>query len=486
MTLVPQSVRGRLVVALLAMLAAVLGTWLCAYSAMLDRQQTGGWDSSLRVIAHQILLSLPGDVERLGPSQPSYRLPEGADAGALDDRLSAHKPRFQVWLRGGREGFRSPGSPAAPLRADFANGFADTDVGGERWRVYSIGDASGRVHVQVAWSHAQLDAERLRGLRLSIGAAAALFVLLVVPLWFVVCWSLRPVTAIESSIRKRQGLDLAPLPTAGLPREVAPLVDAFNQLLRRLDESLQVERRFIADAAHELRTPMAALLAQTQLALDAPDGAQRDAALARLREGVQRSARLAEQMLDLARLDAGAARQRRTALYELVEVVVRDFDAAARQRGQRIVLDLSPGDVMADVDMLGIALRNLVDNAVRYAGDNGRIAVRCAADGPQVVLSVADDGAGVPAAEQARIFDRFYRVPGAPGRGSGIGLSLVARIAELHRAQLATGPGIEGRGFGITLRFDAAPDVPPPEVRRSAASDTADTRTRLLAQPIQR
>jgi two-component system sensor histidine kinase QseC len=459
MTLVPQSVRGRLVVALLAMLAAVLGMWLCAYSAMLDRQQTGGWDSSLRVIAHQILLSLPGDVERLGPSQPSYRLPEGADAGALDDRLSAHKPRFQVWLRGGREGFRSPGSPAAPLRADFANGFADTDVGGERWRVYSIGDASGRVHVQVAWSHAQLDAERLRGLRLSIGAAAALFVLLVVPLWFVVCWSLRPVTAIESSIRKRQGLDLAPLPTAGLPREVAPLVDAFNQLLRRLDESLQVERRFIADAAHELRTPMAALLAQTQLALDAPD---------------------------LARLDAGAARQRLTALYELVEVVVRDFDAAARQRGQRIVLDLSPGDVMADVDMLGIALRNLVDNAVRYAGDNGRIAVRCAADGPQVVLSVADDGAGVPAAEQARIFDRFYRVPGAPGRGSGIGLSLVARIAELHRAQLATGPGIEGRGFGITLKFDAAPDVPPPEVRRSAASDTADTRTRLLAQPIQR
>jgi signal transduction histidine kinase len=481
----PGSLRGRLLIALVTVLVACLGGGLCAYGAMLDRQQTGWRDSTLRVIAHQILLSLPGDVEDLSSARPAYRLPDGVDAGALDDRLADHKPHFQVWTRGGREGFRSPGSPPQALRADFADGFADTDVAGQRWRVYSVSDASGRVHVQAAWSHRQLDAERARWLRLSLLATAALFVLLAGPLWLVVRWSLRPVTSVEAAIRRRQGLDLAPLPAAGLPREIAPLVDSFNQLLKRLDDALQGERRFIADAAHELRTPMAALLAQTQLALDAPDGAERDAALARLREGVQRSARLAEQLLDLARLDAGAVRERRAALYELVEVVVRDFEAAARQRGQRIVLELEPCEIVGDVDMLGIALRNLVDNAVRYAGDGGRIAVRCGADGAHVRLSVADDGPGVPPSEHARVFDRFYRVPGAPGRGSGVGLSLVARIAELHGARIETGGGLNDRGFGVTLRFAAAPS-PPKRPSAPRTSDSADTRSGFLGKAIQR
>ena len=467
MKLVSQSLRGRLVVALLGLLVAVLGGWLCAYSAMLDRQQTGAWDSSLRVIAHQILLSLPGDVEHLSASQPPYRLPAGIEAGALDGRLSAHKPRFQVWLHGGREGFRSPGTPSAPLRADFVDGFADTDVAGERWRVYSVGDATGRVNVQVAWSHAQLDAERLRGLRLSIGAAAALFVLLAVPLWFIVGWSLRPVTAIRSAIRQREGLDLAPLPTAGLPREVAPLVDAFNQLLQRLDEALQGERRFIADAAHELRTPLAVLSAHADLARRAATEEERDTALHRLSAGVARAARLSEQLLDLARIDAETATPALALLdlAPLLVLVVRDFETLARERHQRISLRTEDGRIRGDVDQLGILIRNLIDNAVRYAGEGGHIEVICRRDVRDgvggIALCVADDGPGVATSERESIFHRFYRANGGSNgplrsSGSGIGLSLVARIARTHHATIHVEDGLDGKGLAVTVFFPAA------------------------------
>jgi two-component system OmpR family sensor kinase len=149
----------------------------------------------------------------------------------------------------------------------------------------------------------------------------------------------------------------------------------------------------------------------------------------------------------------------------------------------RIVLDLAPCEIVGDVDMLGIAMRNLIDNAVRYAGDAGRIEVRCASEGGQVSLRVADDGPGVPPDERSRVFDRFYRLPGAPGRGSGVGLSLVARIAEVHRARVEAGAGLDGRGFGVTLWFAAAP----PATRATPrTSDSADTRSRFLGDPIQR
>jgi two-component system OmpR family sensor kinase len=460
--LFPSSLRGRLLVAMMFVLVLVLGGSLCGYAVMLNRQQTGWWDSSLRVVAHQILLSLP---ENLGEASlgPGYRLPEGAEPPRPVKRLKFHEMYFQVWTQG-RMAVRSPGTPPTPLRPDFVDGFADVQADGRIWRVYSIGDATGRVHVQVSHTHEQLNAELGSWIRLTVFAAAAVFALLAGALFMVICWSLRPVNRVREAIQQRHTLDLSPLPTAGLPKEVAPMVDTFNQLLQRLDGALQGERRFIADAAHELRTPLAALLAHAELALAAPDEEQGRAALARLVQGVQRSARLAEQLLDLARLDAGSGlpSPRRIGLYEVIEVVVRDFELAVSQRGQRVVLELEACEVVGDVDMLGILVRNLVDNALRYGREGGRVRVACENRDSEVVLVVADDGPGVPAAEHARIFDRFYRVVGSGERGSGVGLSLVARIAQLHDARIATGTGLDGRGFSVALHFGAPPREEPP------------------------
>jgi signal transduction histidine kinase len=481
----PRSLRGRLLVALLVVLLSFWAVWFGCQSMMLNRQQTGWWDTSLRVIAQQILLSLPDNVDQVTNASRSFRLPPG-ERGAADApprRLSlaerafrGDKASFQVWTRNGQNAFRSPGAPTVPMRADFHDGFADVEIDGQSWRVYSIGDSSGRVFVQVGRSHEQLHAELARWIKVSLVAALLVGGLLAAVLWFVICWSLRPVIKVQDAIQQRHALDLTPLPSVDLPEEVAPLVESFNRLLQRLDTSVQGERRFIADAAHELRTPLAALLAHTQLALDAHDPQEGRDALIRLNAVVQRSARLAEQLLDLARLDRGRTldSERRIGLYEVIEVVVRDFELAAQNKQQRIALELEICEIVGDVDSLGILVRNLVDNALRYSGVGGRVLVSCSSTDGEVTLKVADDGPGVPESEYERIFDRFYRVPGSGGRGSGVGLSLVSRIAQLHGARIEVGSGLGGRGFSVVLRFAAPPS--PAEAAagaRHAASELA-------------
>ncbi len=457
----PRSLRGRLLAALLLVMLAFWGLGAAWHLTQMDREKHGWWDGTLRMIGQQILLSLPADTARLSADRP-YQLPE--DAQYAGEKLS-----FQVWSGEGRAVLRSPDAPAAPLRPDFSEGFATTVVEGQPWRVYSVSDATGRMHVQVGRSQEQLLAERDTWLKASLVVSLMVLALFGFPLWFVICWSLQPVTEVQDAIRRRPALDFAPLPTAGLPHEVAPMVESFNHLLQRLDEAVQGERRFIADAAHELRTPLAALQAQAELALRTDDPSRSREALARLMTVVERSARLVEQLLDQARLDAGDAnaRMRRVALYECVEVVVRDFEAMAQHKRQRIQLRLDAGELSGDVDALGILIRNLVDNALRYTAAGGRVQVRCGQEGDEVLLHVADDGPGVPPDERERIFDRFYRVAGNGERGSGVGLSLVARIAQLHGARIEVAEGIDGRGFGITLRFRAAEPAAAP-VRREA------------------
>jgi signal transduction histidine kinase len=260
---------------------------------------------------------------------------------------------------------------------------------------------------------------------------------------------------VQSAITSRDALDLTPVPAGGLPREVHPLVDSFNRLLARLEGAMHAERRFIVEAAHELRTPLAVLLGQAQVAQRARTLEEARPVLDQLVRGAERSARLSQQLLHSARIERQASEQESIELADIVTVLIQDFEMMAAQKHQNISLHAEPGLIRGDLDDLGILVSNLLDNALRYAGHGGHVAVRCVREASAMRLEVLDDGPGVSEADRERIFDRFYRVAGNAESGSGIGLSLVARIARSHSASISTGAGIDGRGFGIAVRFPA-------------------------------
>ena len=446
-----KSIKARLIKVLfivaLLFWTGVVGFWI-AYSM---REESGHHDTLFQTTAGQILQSMPMDVEQMAGTS---RTVPGDEASRVPEKLS-----FQVWINRTRAVIRSPAAPLTPLKPDFVDGFANQLQGDEMWRVYSIADAAGKLHVQVGAIHSVIDGEIKEKAMKALVAASVLLILLGVAIWSVICWSLQPVEEIEAALKAKDVFDLTPLPAGNLPAEIKPLVIAFNALLARLGQSMEDERRFIADAAHELRTPLAALQAHVEVALRAGNIAEKDEAMTKLLAVVERSARLSEQLLDLAQLEAGAraGQLQPIDLCDLIPVAIRDFETIAQQRRQTISVRAETCLINGDVDPLGILVRNLVDNALRYSPEQGRVTITCGSmdrDGVQRgFLRVADDGPGVATSEQAHIFDRFYRVPGNGGRGSGIGLSLVARIAEFHHARIEVGDGIDGRGLGVTILF---------------------------------
>ncbi len=430
--------------------------WLGCQAWQLSRAHYGFWDESQREVASQILESMPDGLDRLA-ARERPALP----AGQRD-----HKMSWQVWVKG-KNVVYSIAAPDEPLKPDFRDGFARRKIAGEVWHVYSLTDARRGLTVQVGRSKEMIANEVARWIGLSLLAAGLIFVLFVLTVWVVIGRSLRPVAALRDSLRARPPLDLTPLQAPGIPTEFSPLVDAFNDQLTRVDQAVQNERRFIADAAHELRTPLAVLSAHADLARRAATEEERDTALRRLSAGVARAARLSEQLLDLARIDAETATPALASLdlAPLLVLVVRDFETLARERQQRISLRTEDGRIRGDVDQLGILIRNLIDNAVRYAGEGGHIEVICRRDVRDgvggIALCVADDGPGVAMSERESIFHRFYRANGGSNgplrsSGSGIGLSLVARIARTHHATIHVEDGLDGKGLAVTVFFPAA------------------------------
>lgn len=448
------SLRVRLLMAMLITIVGFGSAWYLARAWDMRQPETGYWDSRLRGIGRLIVSSMPRTLTADDGAVPAYHLAD-TDKEPIDDMA------FQVWnLRTRKLVMRSPSAPDTPMRPDFAPGFEESHFAGQTWRVYSLADNTGSVQVQVAKSQQELDETYQSWRQTGVLATLGVFGLLAIVVWAGIRLSLRPLDRIRATVAQRAPLDPSPLPEAGLPSEIRPFVRAINHLLERQEAALARERRLIADAAHELRTPLAAIqvqaqVVQAQVAAAAEDSAQTRAAAAKLQAVAVRAARLVEQLLDQARLESDDAWPMEALdLADLADLIVRDFEGPAQRKAQKITLDAQPCPLRGNVDTLGILLSNLLDNAVRYTPVQGHITVTCRLDDGTPCLEVADDGPGVAAADRARIFERFFRVAGSGERGAGLGLSLVARIAAMHGAVLQDRPA--PRGFHLVVRFPGA------------------------------
>lgn len=276
-------------------------------------------------------------------------------------------------------------------------------------------------------------------------------------IWFATWRGLKPLDELAAELGKRAPEHLDPVAPVAAPREIRPLLDALNALFGRVGLALDNERRFTADAAHELRTPLAAIAAQAQVAARARDVVERDHALTQLSASARRASHLVEQLLTLARLDPAAGlAMSELRLDTLAAEVCADHGARAVEKNIALELDApAPVAVIGNDAMLRVLLRNLIDNAVRYTPVGGKVGVGVTAQ----QLTVCDSGPGIPAAQRADALRRLHRLAGQDIEGSGLGLSIVARIAELHRARLELADGHGQSGLSVRVRFprSAAP-----------------------------
>lgn len=453
------SIRRRLLLLVLGSLVVVWGAMLVAsygkareeINELADARLQQGARTLLMLDLKRLTRLVEGDAARTG---------DGGDRGDRDDdrddRDGGTRPlAFQVWGDDGTLLLSSAGAPPAPRPA--TNGYATRVIDGRAWRSYTARDAKRQYQVTVLEPLAVREhpadhlAGRMSEVLLLALAPLALFV------WLGISRGLRPLDRLSEAIAARSADNLEPIRLQPVPTEVEPVVGALDRLLERLARSLDKERAFTADAAHELRTPLAAIKVQAEVALAAKDEATRSHAIAQVIAGVDRTTHLAQQLLLLARLEhvEPAARQP-VDVGRLAADGVAHHAGAAAARDIEIALEAQPGCVLhGDPATLAVLLDNLVDNAIKYGREGGHAVVGVRRETGAVVLTVADDGDGVAAADRERLRDRFFRVQGHPAPGSGLGLSIVEKIAAAHGGSVDIGAGLGGRGLGVTVRLRA-------------------------------
>lgn len=357
----------------------------------------------------------------------------------------------QIWTADGRLIYASREGQVLPRQPPGNHEFTWQ---GEEWHSFTV-ERDGRT-IMAANTEARRMEMFARISRWLLIPLALLIAILGALFWIIIGISLRPLAEIRRELALRDAADLAPLPATRYPAEIAPMVQTLDQLLGALSHAMSARRRFIADAAHELRTPLTAIKLQTQVALASQGDADRLAALEMLRASVDRATHLVEQLLRLARLEpeAGSPRTRTTvALDQLAREVVGELSGIAEARGIDLgVGECVPATIVGDPDGLRAMLSNLVDNALRYGKPGGRVDVEVGNTEAATVLSVTDDGPGIPANQREAVFGRFVRLEGAKVPGSGLGLSIVREVAGQHGASVALSDP-PGGGLRVQVEF---------------------------------
>ncbi len=369
---------------------------------------------------------------------------------------------YQVWSRDGTLLHRSAGAPRQAMARNDGE-FAQREIEGRSFRTVAAQSSDGSVRVDIG------EDERLRWSSLwpmlrIIGLAQLMILFWVLAItWLAARGGFRPLVALATQLGHRQPGDLTPLRDAPRYRELTPIVDELNGLLARESSRLETERGFLADAAHELRTPLAAVAAQAHLLAHTTDPAHRQIAAAELQQGIDRASHLLSQLLTMARLESGHS----GGAAELLDVAefcrrrVAQVSALARSRGVTLSLE-APERLVAQIQRAGFGsiLDNLVDNAIRYTPAGGQVLVRLSGADDGFKLEVLDDGPGIAPELRAKVFERFYRVPGSEQPGSGLGLAIVKRLVDTQRATLAIVEGLRGLGIGFEIRFSTGHSRP--------------------------
>jgi two-component system, OmpR family, sensor histidine kinase TctE len=274
--------------------------------------------------------------------------------------------------------------------------------------------------------------------------------------WIGVQLGLRPVKRLRNEIAERSPNDLRPIVESSVPREIAPVVVTLNRLFATLRTSVQSQQQFIANTAHQLRTPITGMQAQLDLLAAEPAAKPVLDRLTTLQEGIRQLAHAANQLLTLARADPTAnlaTKNEPIDVNALIGEVVAKFFDRALQLNIDLGVELQPATLIADPSLLDDLLNNLVDNALKYTPPGGRVTVSVVSAQGKTSLSVEDSGPGIPEAERQRVRQRFYRLPNSPGHGSGLGLAIVDEIAHLYGATLVIAPGTACKGTKITVQF---------------------------------
>ena len=385
----------------------------------------------------------------VAPNEYRFDLPEAIEQVLRTDRFD--NIYYRVISPGGIEIAGDPMLPAPPGDAIAYN----TVFNGHKVRVVSVQAPCGRSACNVLVAETMVKRERLAREHLlqSLFPDVLIAIATLVIVWFGVKRGLQPLARLSEEIKQRSAGDLRPIDAGGAPDETRPLVGALNGLLSEVSAASHMQQRFLADAAHQLRTPLAGLQAHTELALaqQMPDACR--AQLELVHSATIRTARLANQLLALARTEPAA--RAATAKVDLKGIAGGEADTWVRQSLTRDIdlgFELEAAPVDGDAFLLREALSNLVHNALEYSNKGGRVTVRTGRRNGSAYLEVEDDGPGIAAQERERVLERFYRVPGTPGTGSGLGLAIVREIAASHAASLFILDGAAG-GCRVGITF---------------------------------
>lgn len=454
------SIRNKLLTSLLGIVFLVLSAACLLVYHDAKQEISNLIDDHLAQSAH-VLFTLVAHELREESEDEGYATKEDR-FNELQDHLAFHKYNtllaFQISVAGVFK-FISLAAPQEPF-SDNTGGFSQTTIGNETWRVYTLHDLNDQISIRVA-EKVNIRNIPIRRIILHVLTPMILSLpILALLIYLFINRGFKPLKEIGDAIGERDAAQLEPIQARVIPREIQPLIHALNNLFVRLERVLKNERDFTSDAAHELRTPLAGLKAQAQVAGRTSDAETRQNALNQLLLGIDNATRIVEQLLTLARLDPDTGLNAFTEidLHNLITGVVSDLREFADKRNIEIKITASDSaTVSGNHDALKIMIRNLLDNAIaQLAQDqNGKILVTAEKNEGNIILSIMDNGPGIPDGEKEMVFNRFYRLENNKTSGSGLGLSIVKRITELHNAEIILANPGTGTGLHVRIAFPA-------------------------------